>query len=92
MNILSIKDIAKSYQITYDSYNQAFIVWREERNLPNMICWMHSSGLHFFDPRKDKFSFVVTVEENMKPFSKRQTASAEKARTLLAGMNYHSKY
>ena len=89
-NILSVKDVMKSYRITYDSYDKAFIVWREERNLPNMVFRMHSSGLHFFDPRKNEFSFVVTVEDNMKPFSKRQIIAAEKARTLLAGMAFPS--
>ncbi len=91
-NILSIKDVMKSYRITYDSYDKAFIVWREERNLPNMIFRMHSSSLHYFDPRKEDFSFVVTVEENMKPFSKRQIIAAEKARTLLAGMAFPSDH
>ena len=81
-----------SYCITYDSYNKAFIVWREEPNLPNMIFHMHSSGLHFFDPRKEEFLFVVTVEDNMKPFSKRQIIAAEKARTLLAGMAFPSDH
>jgi hypothetical protein len=75
-NILSVKDVMDSYRITYDSYEQAFIVWREERNLPNMIFRMHSSGLHFFDPAKEEFSFVVTVEDNMKHFSKQQIIAA----------------
>ena len=91
-NILSVKDVMKSYRITYDSYDKAFIVWREEWNLPNMIFRMHSSGLHFFDPRREEFSFVVTVEDNMKPFSKRQIIAAEKARTLLAGMAFPSDH
>ena len=89
-NILSVKDVMESYRITYDSYDQAFIVWREENNLPNMIFRMHSSGLHFFDPTKEEFSFVVTVDDNMKHFSKRQVISAEKARSLLAGMAFPS--
>jgi hypothetical protein len=69
-NILSVKDVMQSNCITYDSYNEAFVIWREKANLPNMIFCMHSSGLHFFDPRKEGFSFVITVEDNMKPFSK----------------------
>jgi hypothetical protein len=89
-NILSVKDMMQSYHITYDSYDEAFIVWREEKNLPNMIFRMHSSGLHVYDPRKEDFSFIVTVEDNMKPFSKRQIVSAEKARNLLAAMAYPS--
>ena len=89
-NILSVKDVMQSYHITYNSYDRAFIVWREDANLPNMVFRMHSSGLHYFDPRKDEFSFVVTVEENMKPFSKWQIIAAEKARNLLDGMAYPS--
>jgi hypothetical protein len=80
-NILSVKDVSRSYRITYDSYDEAFIVWREEKNLPNMIFRMHSSGLHFYDPQKEGFSFDVTVEENMKPFSNRQIKSAKKQET-----------
>ncbi len=55
-----------------------------------MIFCMHSSGLHFFDPSKEEFSFVVTVEDNMKHFSKQQIISAEKARSLMAGMAFPS--
>jgi hypothetical protein len=49
---------------------------------------MHSSGLHFYNPTKEEFSFVVTVGENMKLFSKRQVVGAEKARTLMAGLAF----
>ena len=56
-----------------------------------MVFKEHSSGLHFFDPKQDAFLFVVTVEENMKPFSKRQIISAEKARCLLAGLAFLSE-
>ena len=34
-NILSLKEVTASYHVTYDSYNKAFIVWREEHGLPN---------------------------------------------------------
>jgi hypothetical protein len=90
-NILSLKDVKQHYHVTYDSYDDAFIVWREDRGLPNMVFKEHTSGLHFYDPRHDAFSFVVTVAENMKPFSKQQSVSAEKARTLLAGMGFPSE-
>jgi hypothetical protein len=69
-NILSLKDVKQHYHVTYDSYDDAFIVWCEDRGLPNMVFKEHSSGLHFYDLRHDAFSFVVTVAENMKPFSK----------------------
>ena len=87
-NILSLKDCIMSYHVTYDSYDQTFIVWRDEQGLPNMVFRMHHSGLHYYDPRREEFSFVVTVEDNMKLFSKRQIVGAEKARTLQAGLAF----
>ncbi len=30
-NILSLHDVKRHYQVTYDSYNEAFIVWQEQR-------------------------------------------------------------
>ena len=90
-NILSIKDVIQTYRVTYDSYDQAFVVWREEKGLPNMIFRMHHSGLHFHDPKQEEFSFVVTVEDNMKMFSKRQILSAQKARSLQGGLGFPSE-
>ncbi len=89
-NVLSLKDVIKCYRITYDSYDGAFIVWHENKGLPNMIFKMHSSGLHFYDPKREDFTFVVTVEDNLKSFTKRQILSAEKARTLMAGLAFPS--
>ena len=81
-NILSLQDVKRHYHVTYDSYDEAFIVWPEEQGLPNMVFKEHSSRLHFYNPKHDAFLFVITVEENMKPFTKRQVISAEKARSL----------
>ncbi len=89
-NILSLKDVIKSYCVAYDSYKKAFIVWREEKQLPNMVFKMHRSGLHFYDPKRAEFAFVVTVSDNMKMFSKRQIVGAEKARYLQAGLSFPS--
>ena len=69
-NILSLKDVIKCYRVTYDSYDGAFIVWRKNKGLPNMIFRMHSSGLHFYDRKREEFTFVVTVKDNMKSFTK----------------------
>lgn len=90
-NILLLKDTISTYRVTYDSYDEAFIVWREARGLPNMIFRMHSSGLHFYDPNREEFSFVVTVDDNMKMFSKRQIVGAEKARNLHGGLAFPSE-
>ena len=59
--------------------------------MPNMIFKMHSSGLHFYDPRHEEFTFVVTVEDNLKLFTKRKRIlSAEKARTLMVALAFPS--
>ena len=42
---------------------------------------MPSSGLHYYDPKRGEFSFVVTVED---------IVGAEKARNLYAGLAYPS--
>jgi hypothetical protein len=69
-NILSLKEVIKRYRVRYDSVDEAFFVYREKYGLPNIIFRMHSSGLHYFDPAREEFSFVVTVEDNMLPFNK----------------------
>ena len=89
-NILSLKEVTKEYHVTYDSYNAVFIVWREKKGLPNMTFQMHQSGLHYFDPAKEEFSFVVTVDDNMKMYSKQQITGAEKARNLQASLAFPS--
>ena len=89
-NILSLKEVIKSYHVTYDSYKKAFTVWREHHHLPNMKFKMHQSGLHFYDPKREEFAFVVTVLDNMNMFSKRQIVGAEKARSLQAALGYLS--
>jgi hypothetical protein len=38
----------------------------------NMEFWMHKSGLHYFNPRDSKFTFVNTVSENKAGLMKRQ--------------------
>ena len=89
-NILSLKEVIKRYRVTYDSDDQAFFVFREQCGLPNMIFRMHKSGLHYYDPSSKEFSFVVTVEDNKLPFSKRQVEAAEKARAFYAGLAFPS--
>ena len=55
-NILSLKDVIKCYRVTYDSYDGAFIVWRKNKGMPNMIFRMHSSGAYTFSIRSVKNS------------------------------------
>lgn len=81
-NIFLLKHVASCYYVAYDSYNQSFIVWWEDIGLPNMIFKMYSSGLHFYNPKRKEFSFVVTVDNNMKMFSKQQIVGTKKAWSL----------
>jgi hypothetical protein len=71
-NIISIKNLTRQYCVTYDSDDQTFVVHPEKAGKPNMQVCMHSSGLHYFDPRDESFMFVGTIEENKKNFTKRQ--------------------
>jgi hypothetical protein len=87
-NILSLKDAIALYQVTYDSDDKQFIVHQSEHGKPNMLFKMHSSGLHYYDPFNKDFNFINTVNENKAVFTKRQIASADKARELYAGLAY----
>lgn len=89
-NILSMKDVISCYGIMYDTYNHAFVVWREDSGLPNMIFNMHSSGLHFYNTTKAEFGFVITVKDNMKLFTTWQIVGVEKACNVLAGLAFPS--
>jgi hypothetical protein len=58
--------------------------------LSNILLKENANGLHFFDPRETDFAFIETVESNMKLFSKRQVARADKARSLYASLGFPS--
>jgi hypothetical protein len=62
-NILSLKEVIKSYHVTYSSYDKEFVIYRQAYGLPNMLFKMHKSGLHYYNPKRTEFSFVVTVED-----------------------------
>jgi hypothetical protein len=88
-NILALSNVIKQYRVTYDSNVQMFVVHREPEK-PNMEFRMHESGLHYYDPRNDEFTFVNTVSGNKEGFTKRQIKGAEVARTLYATLSYPS--
>jgi hypothetical protein len=72
-NIICLKNLIRLYRVTYDSeWQTAFIVHQEEFGLPNMIFDMHPCGLHIYYPEKSngQYSFVKTVADNMKLFTK----------------------
>ena len=110
-NIIALKNLKTQHRVTYDSASSGnFIVHREAEGLPNIEFKMHSSGLHYYNPRehggeniflnleseKDHQSlfieeqfescFISTVAENMKRYSKREIAGAEKAKRLYSGL------
>jgi hypothetical protein len=58
--------------------------------MPNMEFRMHESGLHYYDPRTEEFTFVNTVSGNNEGFTQRQIKGAELARTLYATLSYPS--
>jgi hypothetical protein len=51
---------------------------------------MHQSGLHNYDPRGEKFTFLLTVSCNKEGFTTRKRKDAEIARTLYATLSYPS--
>jgi hypothetical protein len=67
-----------------------FVVHWESENKPNMELRMHESGLHYYDPRNEEFTFINTVSGNKEGFTKRQIKGAEVARTLYATLSYPS--
>ena len=90
-NILALKNVIKQYdRVTYDSDELSFVVHRERVGYPNLIFEVHESGLHYYDPRKQHFTFVETVNGNKALFTKRQLAGAEKARQLYMSLLYPS--
>jgi hypothetical protein len=58
--------------------------------MPNMEFRMHESGLHYYDPCNEEFTFINTVSGNKEGFTKRQIKGAEVAQTLYATIIYPS--
>ncbi len=83
-NIICLKNIIKCYRVTYDSkLDTTFVVHRSAFGLPDLLFEMHQCCLHVCYPKKmGQFGFVQTVHDNMKLFSKRRIAGANKAREL----------
>ncbi len=93
INISCLKNIIRLYWVTYDSKRRtAFIVHPEEFGLPNMVFDMHPCGLHVYYPEKTdgKYSFVQTVPDNTKLFTKQQIEGALKAHHLYKTLAYPS--
>jgi hypothetical protein len=72
-NILTLSNVIKQYQVTYDSNDQMFVVHHNSEGKPNTKFWMHKSRLHYFETRDSKFTFVNTVSKNKAGFMKKLT-------------------
>jgi hypothetical protein len=90
-NILSLAAIQQQYQVTYDSGVETnFVVHQSKHGLSDMIFRMHCSGLHYYDPSEEGFTFIETVDNNKLAFTKRQLQGAERAKVLYAGLGFPS--
>ena len=90
-NIISVKNLAEQYRITYDSENGGeFKVHRQEHRQHDMRFVMHPSGLHYYDVKQKNYTFINTVVGNKEGFTKRQIKGAQEARELYAKLGYPS--
>jgi hypothetical protein len=88
-NILALANVAKQYCVTYDSGDtKGFVVHRAKFGLPYMRFELHRSELHIYNPKEEQSTFVNTVKNNMKAFTKCQIAGAQEAKTLYAKLAY----
>ena len=62
-NIIALSNLRLRYLITYRSNKVMLIVRRESGDKLNVQFIMHDSGVYYFDPRDQKFTFVSTVSE-----------------------------
>ena len=87
--VISYVNLGVQYLITSNIREKKFGVHREDHGLPNLVFRQHKTGLHYYDPSED-YTFVETVEDNKKKFTKRQVAGAEKASSLCESLMYPS--
>jgi hypothetical protein len=90
-NIFTLKNMKKQYRVMYNSLEETFLVHCEAAGLLNLLFKEHRNGLHFFDLRQADFAFVKMGESNMRLYSKRQVARADKARSLYASLGFPSQ-
>jgi hypothetical protein len=90
--ILSLSRVKREYEVSYDG--EDFIIHRAKHGYSDMVFKPHPSGLHVYNQHYPQghasYSFIVTVEDNMSLFTKRQVASADLVRNLQAGLAYPS--
>jgi hypothetical protein len=90
-NIIALSNLITQYRVTYNSNDEMFVVHRDSVNKHDIHFRMHATGLHYYDPKGDDFTFNInTVSENKMGYTKRQLKGAELARTLYANLGYPS--
>ena len=88
---MSLKNRNKQFRLKYDSNDESLVVHRKESELPNIEFQMHSSGLnvyHLNEPIESNTTFISTVSENMKAFTKREIKVANMARQIYPKLLY----
>ena len=76
------------YDITFDNNNEDAFVVKMKRN--TIKFQKISENIYVFDPTCKKVSFLTTLQENKKVFTKRQFERAKIARDLLHNLGYCS--
>ena len=61
INIIALSNLRLQHLVIYRSEEMIFIFNRESEGKPNMQFRMHESGMHYFDPRDQEFTFVNTT-------------------------------
>ena len=69
-NIIELINLCLQYFVTYRSNDTMSIIHRESEGKPNINFIMHDSGMHYFDPRDEEFTFL-TLSLKTKKFSQR---------------------
>jgi hypothetical protein len=88
-NILALSNVVKKYRVTYDSRDNVagFVIHKPNGS---KFFRMHTSGLHYFQPKERHSSFLLTVEENESGYTRRQVDAAREARALYGKVGHPS--
>ena len=86
---MALKQLIKQDQVTYNSINQIFLVYREDQEKPNMELSMNQSGLHFYNPTDKEVVLINSVSVNKQVFPKRQINGAEQAKHCTSNFVTH---
>ena len=89
-NIIALSNLRLQYLITYRSNKVMLIVRRESGDKLNVQFIMHDSGVYYFDPRDQKFTFVNNISDNKEGFTARQIKGEEVDRALYTTRVYPS--